>query len=302
MCGEFGAHMYGCIPAFHDVMEYFVQRYAQACHDQNVSQEDDRMMQRIFQASLTVVQDFRHLVGIAKRQSEAVQCSMLYIMMQAGYSDEEMAATLVNVMIAAGEAPASSLAQTLEEVARNPTIQHGLLEEARATVGKGSFAENVGELSFSDRCIQEGLRLYAPATLVQRSAQQDCELQGVFLPKGTVVGVCVHSVHNNPATWENPTQFNPLRDGLDYEMADGYATFSKGPRGCPGKHVAICICKMALAMIVEQYELSVAQLHSARSGWPKSLNGMVSLVVLPRGYTHVMTWDSDLVAGPGSEH
>jgi len=27
---------------------------------------------------------------------------------------------------------------------------------------------------------------------------------------------------------------------------------------------------------------------------------VVSLVVLPRGYTHVMTWDSDLVAGPGS--
>jgi len=84
-----------------------------------------------------------------------------------------------------------------------------------------------------------------------------------------VVGVCVHSVHNNPATWENPTQFNPLRDGLDYEMADGYATFSKGPRGCPGKHVAICICKMALAMIVEQYELSVVPGQAPSAECPK---------------------------------
>ena len=32
-------------------------------------------------------------------------------------------------------------------------------------------------------------------------------------------------------------------------------TFSGGPRGCPGKHLAVGIMKLALAQIVQQYTL-----------------------------------------------
>ena len=40
----------------------------------------------------------------------------------------------------------------------------------------------------------ELVRLFAPATLVQRTALEATELCGMHVPKGRVVGVCVHSV------------------------------------------------------------------------------------------------------------
>ena len=32
-------------------------------------------------------------------------------------------------------------------------------------------------------------------------------------------------------------------------------TFSGGPRGCPGKHIGIEMCRVALAKVVERFEL-----------------------------------------------
>ena len=119
------------------------------------------------------------------------------------------------------------------------------------------------KLEFALNCTTEGLRLFAPATLVQRTALEATELCGMHVPKGRVVGVCVHSVHHDAKLWKEPEAFNPRRPGLDYETTESLVTFSKGPRGCPGKHQAVAICKIALAMIVREFHLKVAP-HPAR--------------------------------------
>lgn len=258
MCGDYATQAHSCLEAFHEVMEYFVQRYKAACHDQSVNAEDDRMMHLIYDASLRVVQDFRALVEAHGATSEATSRSMLNLYMKAGYSDAEMAATIVNVMIAAGEAPASALAQTLEELARNPAVQEKLLAEAQGIcASSGSLLEGYSGLEYTEQCMVEGLRLFAPATLVQRSAMRDTMISGAHVPKGTVVGICVHSVHANEAEFPCAQEFNPDRD-TDFELSPAFVTFSKGQRGCPGKHVALAICKLSLAMIVKQFELTVA--------------------------------------------
>jgi len=265
LCGEFGQHMHGCLSAFHKVMDYFVERYAPFDHEQVLTEEDDRMMAKLFDATSLVVQDFRKRLQVCEKPSKVLTRSLLYTMVQGGFSDEEMASTMVNVMIAAGEAPASGLAQTLEEIGRNHKVQGQIREEYQRVVGTGSCADKVDQLSYTSACIQEGMRLFAPATLVQRQAVQDCTLDNVFVPKDTLIGVCVHSVHRNEAIWENGRTFNPERENLDYEISEGYMTFSKGPRGCPGKHVAMAICKIALGMIVSEFRLG--EVNSQPASW-----------------------------------
>eukprot|EP00658_Telonema_sp_P-2_P001321 TRINITY_DN10499_c0_g2_i1.p1 TRINITY_DN10499_c0_g2~~TRINITY_DN10499_c0_g2_i1.p1 ORF type:complete len:509 (-),score=113.47 TRINITY_DN10499_c0_g2_i1:114-1640(-) len=257
LCGEFGPQFYDSLPVFDEVMEYFVQRYTEACHSQLVTEEDSRMMDRLFQTGLKIVAEFKALSAKVQEPSDTLKRCLLYLSDRAGISSEEMAATLVNVMIAAGEAPASILAQTLEEIAKHPDVQGKLLQEAMNRQASGGFERWFDGLHYTQSCITEGMRLFAPATLVQRSAQRHTTLAGFPVAKGTVVGVCVHSVHHNPEEWPEPELFNPDRPGLDYQLSRGMLTFSKGPRGCPGKHVAMAICKVALNMIAEEFELSV---------------------------------------------
>lgn len=265
LCGEFGQHMHGCLSAFHEVMDYFVKRYAPFDHEQTITEEDDKMMTKLFNAASVVVKDFRRRLEDCENPSKVMKRSLLYTMVKGEFTDEEMASTLVNVMIAAGEAPASGLAQTLEELGRNQTVQANIRDEFQRVVGNGKCAPKVEDLTYTFACIQEGMRLFAPATLVQRQAMQDCVLDDVFIPEGTLIGICVHSVHRNETVWENGSTFNPLRKNLDYEISEGFLSFSKGPRGCPGKHVAMAVCKIALGMVVSNFKLAALPAQPASS-------------------------------------
>jgi len=240
------------VPTFHKVMSYFVERYSMPCHEQEVSAHDEQMMDAITQASLALIAEF-------KQQASPTESSLVSLMLDAGLTEQEIAATIVNVMIAAAEAPASALAFTLQELSRNLPLQEQLRKEVDAAVGQhGAVMDHLQALSLCDGCVREGLRLFAPATLVQRQALCDTDIESVPIEKGQVVAVCITAVHRDSSVWPNPTVFDPTRPNLKYEMIDrkcAYVTFSGGPRGCPGKHLAVGIMKLALAQIVQQYTL-----------------------------------------------
>ena len=110
--------------------------------------------------------------------------------------------------------------------------------------------------------VLEGLRLYSPVTLVQRQTLRDTQLDGHFVPKGTVCCVCIAAVHRDEAQFVNNTLFDPERQHLNYTLLKEdacFMTFSGGPRGCPGKYLAITIMKQALAKIIGKYNLMPAE-------------------------------------------
>jgi cytochrome P450 len=257
LCGEFAAQAYGCLPVFDKVMDYFVERYALPDHDQRVTAEDDVMMKRLAQASAEVVQNFKTWSKTCATPKEVTNCALFHVMLKNGFSDEEMAATMVNIIIAAGEAPASALAQTLEELAMHGDTQAKVRAEY-GRVGRGeNIASHLQKMPYSLRCMVEGFRVFAPATLVQRQAMRDCSLNGYSIPKGTVIGVCVQSVHMNSKVWKKPESFKPSRKHLHYGTSKGFTTFSHGPRQCPGRHIAVAICQLALVKVVSNFRLSM---------------------------------------------
>lgn len=176
---------------------------------------------------------------------------------------------MVNVVIAGAEAPASALAHTLRELARRPTCQQRLHEEVTAAIGVSCAAEHPGkagdlsgvldQLDFHKAVVLEGLRLFAPATLVKRQALADTTVDGIAVPKGTVVELCVTAIHADPKQFERPLEFIPTRDGpmsaplIGKERA--YMPFSGGNRGCPGRPLALTLMRIALASIVERFQI-----------------------------------------------
>ena len=50
-------------------------------------------------------------------------------------------------------------------------------------------------------CLSEGMRVYPPVPTLTREAERDMELGGYRIEKGTMLGVAVYSMHNNPAYW-----------------------------------------------------------------------------------------------------
>ena len=59
-------------------------------------------------------------------------------------------------------------------------------------------------------CLREGMRVFPPVPTLTREAERDMDLAGYKVPKGTMLGVAVFSMHNNPAYWQVHAQKDPL--------------------------------------------------------------------------------------------
>lgn len=253
--------------AFENALQYFVGRYQDPDHNPDPTSEDQMMMSKLREASEQFVAEFRKAQRVSS--SEEKGCSeekapfMLGLMLDAGCTDAEMAAILVNVVIAGAEAPASALAHTLQELAAQPLLQQRLRDEMR-TAGcsspSASAAELLDSLPFGKACVLEGLRLFAPATLVKRQALSDVVVDGFAVPSGTVVEICVTAAHNDEKQFANPSVYDPDRVGLaSAGIIAGkdrcFMPFSGGRRGCPGRAVALTMMRIALAGVLQRFEL-----------------------------------------------
>lgn len=59
--------------------------------------------------------------------------------------------------------------------------------------------------------MNESLRLFPIAGRLERFCKKDVEVNGVFIPKGTVVMVPTFVLHLDPTYWPEPEEFRPER-------------------------------------------------------------------------------------------
>ncbi|WKG05455.1 cytochrome P450 [Mycolicibacterium sp. HK-90] len=96
------------------------------------------------------------------------------------------------------------------------------------------------------QAIEEGLRYETPLTTVQRSTTQDTELDGVALPAGAVIDVCIGSANRDENRWERPEEFDIFRKRLPH------ITFAAGEHTCMGLHLARMETRVALESLLNR--------------------------------------------------
>jgi cytochrome P450 len=88
--------------------------------------------------------------------------------------------------------------------------------------------------------IEEGLRFETPLTTVQRSATEATVLDGVEIPKGAVIDVCIGSANRDGARWEHSETFDIFRKRVPH------ISFAAGEHTCMGLHLARMETRVAL--------------------------------------------------------
>lgn len=240
---------------FHETMEYFVARYADGEHSADVTAEDSERLGRIVAVARSIVCRWRDIGG-PTLSGEADRYCLFHAMDKAKFDDDHMARMMVNTIIAAGEAPAIALSATIEELASRPDAQDKVVAEMTRTVGlRGRVGPRLSDLNMLDMTVLEGLRVFAPATLVMRTALVDTQLAGHAVPAGTVIAICITAVHHCEKIFQNASNFAPEeREDLNYTMLERknpFLPFSAGPRGCPGKHIGTALLRVSLAKLLQ---------------------------------------------------
>jgi cytochrome P450 len=94
--------------------------------------------------------------------------------------------------------------------------------------------------------IEEGLRFETPLTTVQRFATEETELEGVTLPAGSVIDVCIGSANRDERRWERSEEFDIHRKHLPH------ISFAAGEHTCMGLHLARMETRVALECLLDR--------------------------------------------------
>ena len=112
--------------------------------------------------------------------------------------------------------------------------------------------------------LYEVLRLYPPAVSLNRRTFKDMRIGGVTYPAGVILELPIITVHHNPDVWgKDALEFRPERfaEGISKATKDeqpAFFPFGWGPRICIGQNFALLEAKMALSMILQQFEFRLS--------------------------------------------
>jgi cytochrome P450 len=94
--------------------------------------------------------------------------------------------------------------------------------------------------------IEEGLRFETPLTTVQRYVMEDTEVEGVELPAGSVIDVCIGSANRDERRWERSEEFDIFRKRLPH------ISFAAGEHTCMGLHLARMETRVAVECLLSR--------------------------------------------------
>ncbi|NWU99928.1 CP3A9 protein, partial [Upupa epops] len=173
-------------------------------------------------------------------------------------TDQEVLSQAFIFIFAGYEPTSNTLCYLAYELAMHPDVQQKLLQEIEAVLpNKAPLTyEAMMQMEYLDMAISETLRLYPIGGRLERACKKDVELNGVTIPKGTVVMVPPYTLHRNPEYFPNPEEFRPERFSKENkESIDPYTylPFGAGPRNCIGMRFALLTMKVAIVILLQHF-------------------------------------------------
>ncbi len=179
-----------------------------------------------------------------------------------GMSDRQMRDEVMTIFLAGHETTANALAWSFYLLARHPAAYDRLRAEARDALGGGAAtAADLPRLGYALQVFKETLRLYPPAYLTSRLAEEEVEIGGHRIAPGTDVIANVYAMHRRPEYFPDPGRFEPGRFEPAAEKAlpkGAYVPFGLGARVCIGNNFAMMEGQLLLATLAQKVELSLA--------------------------------------------
>ncbi|XP_058498464.1 cytochrome P450 3A40-like [Solea solea] len=183
---------------------------------------------------------------------------------QKGLTDDEILAQAMIFIFAGFETTSSTLSFLSYCLATNPDTQRTLQEEIDETFPNKAQPtyESLMQMEYLDMAVNESMRLYPIAGRLERMTKTSVEVNGVTIPKGTIIMVPIYVLHRDPALWPEPEVFKPERFSKENkDNIDPYAflPFGSGPRNCIGLRFAMLMMKLAVVKVLQDFSFETCR-------------------------------------------
>uniref|UniRef100_K7FSE6 Cytochrome P450 3A n=1 Tax=Pelodiscus sinensis TaxID=13735 RepID=K7FSE6_PELSI len=177
-----------------------------------------------------------------------------------GLTDNEVLAQAFIFIFAGYEPTSNTLCYLAYTLAINPDVQQKLKEEIDSVLpNKAPPTYNaLMQMEYLDMTMNEILRLFPLGGRLERVCKKDIMINGVSIPKDTVVAIPTFVLHRIPEFWPEPEEFRPERFSKENkETMDPYTylPFGSGPRNCIGMRFSLLTMKLAIVSLLQNFTI-----------------------------------------------
>ncbi|GFQ97627.1 cytochrome P450 4V2 [Trichonephila clavata] len=198
-----------------------------------------------------------------KRKRKAFMDMLLELHFENQELSEEDICEEVNTFVAAGyETVSLTMSWALYLIGLYPDVQAKIHEELDRIFGsdvdRDVTESDLNDLKYLDCVLKETLRVYTVAPIIGRILQEDTNICGYTIPKGTNCFILIYSLHNDKEVFPDPEKFDPdrfLPENFAKIPEYGYIPFSAGPRNCIGQKFGLMEMKTVLSFILRNYTI-----------------------------------------------
>ncbi|XP_040859075.1 cytochrome P450 3A6-like isoform X2 [Ochotona curzoniae] len=173
-------------------------------------------------------------------------------------TDTELVAQSIVFLSAGYETTSNALSFIMYLLATHSDVQQKLQQEVDSAFSNKALVtyDVIMQMEYLDMVVNESLRLYPISSRFERVCKKDFKINGVFIPKGTVVVIPVYALHYDPKLWPEPYEFCPERfnkknkDNINPYI---YLPFGAGPRNCIGMRFGLMNMKLALVRLMQNF-------------------------------------------------
>lgn len=168
---------------------------------------------------------------------------------------------ILSLLFAGAESPANTVVWALKLLQENKTWLSHI--KASGNAGPTVPLSEIEAFDTVSQVLGETMRLYPAGWAFERYASKTLSLGDYVIEKGSRLLFSPYLLHRNPAYWQKPLTFNPLRFTKSL-AAEGvpkfaYLPFGAGPRSCLGSRLALLEMKLILKMLGAQCEWHFAR-------------------------------------------
>lgn len=178
-----------------------------------------------------------------------------------GMTDKHIRDEALTIFLAGHETTSLGLSWMWYLLAQHPEIEAKLHEElAEVLGGRLPVMDDMPNLPYLQKIIQESLRLYPPAYLGDRAPIDDWDTGEYIVPKGSFVFVSQYSMGRHPKYYPDPERFDPERwtpEAIAQRPKFASFPFGGGVHTCIGEHFAWAELVLIMATLAQRWTMKL---------------------------------------------
>ncbi|CAM4350580.1 unnamed protein product [Leuciscus chuanchicus] len=208
-----------------------------------------------------------------------------------GLTDHEILSQSLIFILGGYETTSTTLTFLLYNLTTNPDCLEKLVGEIDTNFPLDSpiTYDALMKMDYLEMAINESMRLLPTAPRLERVCKKTVEINGVTIPKDTLVAIPTYVLCRDPQLWDSPDEFRPERFSPESKSeVNQYAfmPFGLGPRNCIGMRFALMIMKLLVVKLLQNFTVET----SKETQIPLELNAIfqpkvpITLKFIPRSH------------------